>query len=187
MSVDDAAREVDGGGDGVVVFRDAETDVDQRAVPAAERRTRRWSRPKLIAVADRDVPCLQASPSARCCAAGPRRSACRSSCWPAATASTGVITSPHIQKTGLALAGFHEYLQAGPRPDLRRERDPLPREPRAGRARRRAAAGAHARFPVRAHHRRLHAAARSCVVEAERARLPLLQDGRRRRRPRSPS
>src|SRR5215211_3615711 len=24
-----------------------------------------------------------------------------------------VITSPHIQKTGLALAGFHEYLQAG--------------------------------------------------------------------------
>src|SRR3989475_1627901 len=24
-----------------------------------------------------------------------------------------VITSPHIQKTGLALAGFHEYLKAG--------------------------------------------------------------------------
>src|SRR5687768_16607429 len=24
-----------------------------------------------------------------------------------------VITSPYIQKTGLALAGFHEYLQAG--------------------------------------------------------------------------
>ena len=24
-----------------------------------------------------------------------------------------VVTSPHIQKTGLALAGFHEYLQAG--------------------------------------------------------------------------
>ena len=54
-----------------------------------------------------------ASPSARCCAAGRRRSACRSSCWPAPTASTGVITSPHIQKTGLALAGFHEYLKPG--------------------------------------------------------------------------
>ena len=26
---------------------------------------------------------------------------------------TRVITSPHIQKTGLALAGFHEYLKAG--------------------------------------------------------------------------
>ena len=24
-----------------------------------------------------------------------------------------VITSPHIQKTGLALAGFHEYLKPG--------------------------------------------------------------------------
>src|ERR1044071_6355239 len=24
-----------------------------------------------------------------------------------------IITSPHIQKTGLALAGFHEYLKAG--------------------------------------------------------------------------
>src|SRR6476620_1848843 len=24
-----------------------------------------------------------------------------------------VITSPHIQKTGLALAGFHEYLKTG--------------------------------------------------------------------------
>src|SRR3972149_9144255 len=24
-----------------------------------------------------------------------------------------VITSPHIQKTGLALAGYHEYLKAG--------------------------------------------------------------------------
>src|SRR4051812_4655003 len=24
-----------------------------------------------------------------------------------------VITSPHVQKTGLALAGFHEYLQPG--------------------------------------------------------------------------
>jgi HPr kinase/phosphorylase len=24
-----------------------------------------------------------------------------------------LITSPHIQKTGLALAGFHEYLKAG--------------------------------------------------------------------------
>src|SRR6266540_2861141 len=24
-----------------------------------------------------------------------------------------VISSPHIQKTGLALAGFHEYLKAG--------------------------------------------------------------------------
>src|SRR5437773_12177691 len=26
---------------------------------------------------------------------------------------TRVITSPHSQKTGLALAGFHEYLKAG--------------------------------------------------------------------------
>src|SRR6266853_4534721 len=26
---------------------------------------------------------------------------------------TRVITSPHIQKTGLALAGFHEYLKSG--------------------------------------------------------------------------
>src|SRR4051812_7196830 len=26
---------------------------------------------------------------------------------------TRAITSPYIQKTGLALAGFHEYLQAG--------------------------------------------------------------------------
>src|SRR5437867_12833357 len=26
---------------------------------------------------------------------------------------TRVITSPHIQKTGLALAGFHEYLKPG--------------------------------------------------------------------------
>ena len=40
------------------------------------------------------------------------------------------ITSPYIQKTGLALAGFHEYLKAGTRADLRRERDPLPRKPR---------------------------------------------------------
>ncbi len=44
------------------------------------------------------------------------------------------ITSPHVQKTGLALAGFQEYLQAGPRADLRRERDPVSREPRRGRA-----------------------------------------------------
>ena len=35
MSVDDAAREVEAGGDGVVVFRNAETAADQRAVPAA--------------------------------------------------------------------------------------------------------------------------------------------------------
>ena len=42
------------------------------------------------------------------------------------------ITSPHIQKTGLALAGFHEYLQPGRVLDLRRERSPLSREPRAG-------------------------------------------------------
>ena len=26
---------------------------------------------------------------------------------------TRLITSPHIQKTGLALAGFHEYLKPG--------------------------------------------------------------------------
>ena len=48
-----------------------------------------------------------------------------------------LITSPHVQKTGLALAGFHEYLKPGPRADLRRERNPVPREPRRRRARRR--------------------------------------------------
>src|SRR5947208_6353867 len=29
------------------------------------------------------------------------------------TGADRVITSPHIQKTGLALAGFHEYLKPG--------------------------------------------------------------------------
>ena len=57
-------------------------------------------------------------------AAARRRSACRSSCWPARGLDR-LITSPHVQKTGLALAGFHEYLQARARPDLRRERNPL--------------------------------------------------------------
>ena len=46
-------------------------------------------------------------------AAGPKRSACRSSCWPARDGLDRLITSPHIQKTGLALAGFHEYLKPG--------------------------------------------------------------------------
>ena len=42
-----------------------------------------------------------------------------------------VITSPHIQKTGLALAGFDEYLQPGARPRVRRERSAVPRTPGA--------------------------------------------------------
>ena len=33
--------------------------------------------------------------------------------WPAPPASIGAITSPYIQKTGLALAGYHEYLRPG--------------------------------------------------------------------------
>ena len=40
-------------------------------------------------------------------------SACRSSCSAGAGGLDRVITSPHIQKTGLALAGFHEYLKPG--------------------------------------------------------------------------
>ena len=43
----------------------------------------------------------------------PNAAASLSSCSPGARASIGRITNPYIQKTGLALAGFHEYLQAG--------------------------------------------------------------------------
>ena len=85
------------------------------------------------------------------------------------------ITLPYIQKTGLALAGFDEYLRAGPRPDLRRERDPLPR--------------AHGRRRARPQTlRRLFARDFPCVMitmgldgppelaaEAERAGVPLLR------------
>ena len=59
------------------------------------------------------MPAVPASPSARCWQPARERSVCRSNCWRAPAASTAVITSPHIQKTGLALAGFHEYLKPG--------------------------------------------------------------------------
>jgi hypothetical protein len=42
----------------------------------------------------------------------PRRSACRSSCWPAPTASTAHHQPAHPEDR-LALAGFHEYLKPG--------------------------------------------------------------------------
>ena len=50
------------------------------------------------------APCSQPARGARPAARAPGRRR---------TASIASITSPHIQKTGLALAGFHEYLQPG--------------------------------------------------------------------------
>ena len=70
---------------------------------------------KVLVLTSSRERCLQPRRHRRCAcsAAGPRRSACRSSCWPARDGLDRVITSPHIQKTGLALAGFHEYLKPG--------------------------------------------------------------------------
>ena len=48
-----------------------------------------------------------------CCRAGRGDRPAARTAERARRASTRVITSPHIQKTGLALAGFHEYLQPG--------------------------------------------------------------------------
>ena len=84
------------------------------------------------------------------------------------------ITSPHIQKTGLALAGFHEYLRPG-RVLIFGESEIRYLESLDAAARLRTAApGADARFSLRPHHRRLHASAGG-RVEAERAELPLLK------------
>ena len=52
------------------------------------------------------------SPSAACCTAG-RRRGLPLELLSGAGGLERVITSPHIQKTGLALAGFDEYLQPG--------------------------------------------------------------------------
>ena len=108
-------------------------------------------------------------------AAGPRRSACRSSCWPAPTASTGVITSPHIQKTGLALAGFHEYLQPGRVLIFGESEVRYLESLDADGARQRAAARADARFPVRADHRRLRRRPPSWSSRPSARGVPLLQ------------
>ena len=106
-------------------------------------------------------------------AAARRRSVCRSSCWPAPPASIASSPAPHPEDRPRARR-LPRISEAGPRADLRRERDPLSREPRSRGARRGAAARAHARLPVRRHHWRVHAAERA-VAEAERAGLPLLK------------
>ena len=69
------------------------------------------------------------------------------------------ITSPHIQKTGLALAGFDAYLSAG-RILILGESEVRYLESLALRgAQRGAAADVRARHPGRHDHRRVHAAA----------------------------
>ena len=91
---------------------------------------------------------------------------------------TRVITSPHIQKTGLALAGFHEYLKPGRVLIFGESEIRYLESLDTDGAREGAAPGSHARFPVRPHHRRLRPRRRSWSLKPERARLPLLQDAR---------
>ena len=56
---------------------------------------------------------LPASASGPCCAAGPRSLGLPLELLAGAAGLDRRITSPHIQKTGLALAGFDAYLQPG--------------------------------------------------------------------------
>ena len=86
-----------------------------------------------------------------------------------------VITSPHIQKTGLALAGFHEYLKPG-RVLIFGESEIRYLESLDAPARVGGAAARARRSTSRAsHHRRVRRRPRSSSLEAERARLPLLK------------
>ena len=81
-----------------------------------------------------------------------------------------LITSPHIQKTGLALAGFHEYLKPG-RVLIFGESEIRYLESLETAARLRTApAGADARLSLRAHYRRLYAAAGNARSIAEQRR-----------------
>ena len=65
--------------------------------------------------------------------------------------------------------------QARARADLRRKRDPVPRKPRSAGARRTRSAGAQRRFSLRAHDRRVHAAAGARRSRRSAPALPVLQ------------
>ena len=117
----------------------------------------------------------------------PRRSGCRSSCSPAPTGSTR--RSPaRTSRRPASRSPASTSTSAGPRPDLRRERDPLPREPaRPARAHDALRLALTHDFPVRADHRRAYAARRAASIEAERARRAAAADAGRHADARSPS
>ena len=126
MSVEDAALQLEAGTEVFLVFRNAATDTINILLPPQGRPS--WSHRTRGVIARfgpfdfaRGKPARRANDLAQRQRDGRRapsageasRPASISSCSPARAASDARITIPYIQKTGLALAGFDEYLRPG--------------------------------------------------------------------------